>query len=125
MTSRFRSRPRAVRALLAAMLASLAIAAGGLGIAAAPAPAQIAGPKPLQISIKALKFTPSKAKAKVGQTVNFVWQENVAHNIIFSKDQKSKTQSKGLWSTTFTKPGTFKYQCTLHPGMKGEVDVTK
>lgn len=121
MTSRFLSRSRVVRAGVAA----LAVGALGLGVAAAPAPAQIGGPKPLQIGIKALKFNPSKAKAKVGQTVNFVWQENVAHNVIFGKDQKSKTQSKGVWSTKFTKPGAFKYQCTLHPGMKGEVDVTK
>ena len=121
MSSRFHRPRRSAGAAVAA----LAVGALSLAWAVSPVAAQIAGPKPVQVSIKALKFNPSKVPAKVGQTVNFVWQENVAHNIIFSKDQKSKTQSKGLWSTKFTKPGTFKYQCTLHPGMKGEVDVTK
>ena len=93
------------------------------GLAAPAAQAQLGGAKPVNIPVKGLKFNPKKVNAKPKQKVNFVWKENVAHNIVFDKTHKSPTQNKGTWTTSFDKAGTYKFKCTLHPGMEGELLV--
>jgi plastocyanin len=102
--------------------ASLAVAAL-VAVGAAPAQAQLGGAKPVNVAVRSLQFVPKKLDAKVNQKINFVWKENVAHNIVFDKTHKSPTQNKGSWATSFDKAGTYKFKCTLHPGMVGEVKV--
>jgi plastocyanin len=95
-----------------------------------PAQAQIGGSKQL-IGMKSLKFTPNKVTIAKTTTLVFVWKESVAHNIVFDKvgdvkGPKSPTLNKGDWSpdkTWYAKAGTYKYKCTLHPGMNGQVTV--
>jgi plastocyanin len=120
----FTSRRRAGLIVGALMIAVPTAAV--LAPTAPSAQAQLTKPKDVVVELKSLKFRPDKIKIKVGTKVNFVWRENVAHNVIF-KDKKmsSKVLNKGTYSYTFTKTGTFKYDCTLHPGMKGEVKVEK
>ncbi len=118
-----------LRARSAAAGFALLVAAGcaSSGISA-PAQAQsLGGAKPLVVGMKALKFSPKNAKVKVNQQVDFKWDESVAHNVVFDKTRKSKTLAKkgSIWSTKFDKVGTYKYKCTLHPGMDGKVDVVK
>ena len=111
-----------VTGVIAGLVGAVLIAGYGAGDAGAQA---IGGTKAVQIGMKSLKFTPAKATAKVAQEVTFVWKENVAHNIVFDAKCKSKTQSKGAWKTKFDKTGTFKFLCTLHPGMKGQITISK
>ena len=93
--------------------------------APAAAPAQSLGSAGPQIGLKNLRFDPSKAKAKVGQQITFVWKENVAHNVVFdNKGPKSKIQSKGVWTVKFAKSGTYKYKCSIHPSMNGQISVS-
>lgn len=106
----------------AVMAAGLAVA-GTLGLLAVPASAQLGAAKSTDIGLKSLKFTPSKVTVAKGATVNFVWKEKVAHNIVVDSTHKSPTQNKGVWTTSFTKTGTYKYKCTLHPGMNGQITV--
>ena len=73
----------------------------------------------MNVPVKGLKFSPNKISAGLKQKVNFVWKENVAHNIVFDKTHKSPTQNKGTWTTSFDKAGSYKFKCTLHPGMEG------
>ena len=103
----------------------LAIAALGLGCSTGvpAAQAQLGTTKPVTVAVRSLTFVPKKVDAKVKQKINFAWGENVAHNIVFDKTRKSPTQNKGSWSTSFDKTGTYKYKCTLHPGMSGEIKV--
>ena len=114
-----RSPHKTRRALMAAGFA----VTGTLGLLAVPASAQLGGAKSTDIGLKNLKFTPSKATVAKGAKVNFIWKEKVAHNIVVDSTHKSPTQNKGVWTTTFTKTGTYKYKCTLHPGMNGEITV--
>jgi plastocyanin len=101
-----------------------ALALGGVAaLVATPAQAQLGGAKPVNVAVRSLVFAPKKFDAKVNQKINFVWKENVAHNIVFDKTHKSPTQNKGSWATSFDKAGTYKFKCTLHPGMTGEVKV--
>ena len=109
--------------LLAALVVTTACGAGSV------AQAQSLGgsTKPTVVGLKALKFSPAKITVKLNQRVDFKWNEAVAHNVQFDAKRKSKTVSKNgtVWSTTFDKTGVFKYKCTLHPGMQGQVTVTK
>lgn len=93
------------------------------GVGAPAAQAQLGGAKPVNVPVKGLKFNPNKLKAAPKQKINFVWKENVAHNIVFDQKHKSPTQNKGTWTTSFDKAGTYKFKCTIHPGMEGQVTV--
>ncbi len=103
----------------------LVAAALGLGCSTGVpvAEAQLGTTKPVNVAVRSLTFVPKKVDAKVKQKINFAWRENVAHNIVFDKKRKSPTQNKGSWTTSFDKAGTYKYKCTLHPGMNGEIKV--
>lgn len=106
---------------VAAVLALGACAASS----STPASAQLGTTaKTATVGLKALKFEPKRITVAPGTKINFVWRETVAHNVVFSgRGPKSKTMNKGTWSTSFKKPGVYKYKCTLHPGMDGQVTV--
>jgi plastocyanin len=56
-------------------------------------------------------------KAKVGDTVKWVWAGDMPHNVTVTGGPvkfKSKTQSKGTFSKKITKAGTYKIVCTVH-----------
>lgn len=122
-THSFRTRITSPRIATPRRLAVAAFVLMGTFGVAVPASAQLGGAKATDIGLKSLKFTPNKVTVPKGSKVNFVWKEKVAHNIVFDAKRKSPTLNKGVWSTSFDKPGTFKYKCTLHPGMDGQVTV--
>jgi plastocyanin len=118
-------RPRLVKRVTVGCLGLLLAGAGATAFSA-PASAQLGATKAVTIGVKSLSFDPNKVTVKPGTTINFVWRQNVAHNIVFEgKDApKAKTQNKGTWSIKANaKPGTYKFKCTLHPGMTGQVIV--
>ncbi len=74
-----------------------------------------------------LKFNPTSATVKVGDTV--VWKNgsSVAHNVTFDNYQSitSDTMNSGdTYAVKFTKAGTYQFHCTFHPGMDGTVTVS-
>ena len=74
--------------------------------------------------MKNIQFAPTSQTVKVGQTVKWVNQDDVAHNVK-GGPLNSKTFGKG-GSYTFTpkKAETISYVCTIHPGMKATLTVT-
>jgi plastocyanin len=84
-----------------------------------PAP----GAKGVTVDLKDLKFTPEKVAIKTGETVMWRWKENVLHNVA-GDGFKSDNLSDGTFDHTFKKAGSYDYQCTLHAGMTGTVDVS-
>lgn len=72
-----------------------------------------------------LKFEPASLTVKVGDSVEWKNVGSAPHTVTFlggvtfGKD----LPSKGSVSYTFTKAGTQKYHCKIHPGMEGEVVV--
>lgn len=117
--------PRRRRFVVAISALSVALLVGGIG--AGTAVAQLGGAQEQKIILKSLKFTPNKITITKTTKVSFIWKESVAHNIVFdNKGPKSGTLNKGQWSpvaATFATPGTYKYKCTLHPGMNGQITV--
>lgn len=75
------------------------------------------------VTAKDFRFRPETVTVEVGETVTWVFAERVAHNVV-AKDFKSAILGKGkTFAHTFDRPGTFPYECTLHPGMDGTVEV--
>ena len=119
-----------MRALIALLIAALALAAaacggddGGGGGAAST------GSCPgdaVTITMKDIKFDPDTATATVGQTICWVNEDTVEHNAVANSgaDFKSELFAKGkTFTAKVDKPGTVKYECTIHPGMTGEITV--
>jgi plastocyanin len=61
--------------------------------------------------------------------VTFVWKGTNRHNVRFTKVPEgatrkgSKTKREGHWSRHFSKPGLYRYVCTLFSGMRGTITV--
>ena len=78
-----------------------------------------------EIKVDNFTFAPETVIVQVNSTVTWVNKDDIPH-VIASTDGVFK--SKGLdtddkYSYTFTKPGTYKYYCSIHPKMTGTVVV--
>jgi len=74
----------------------------------------------------ALHFDPTSGSAKAGDVVEWDNTGSIAHNVTFDDYQAitSDTMNGGdKYQVKFTKAGTFKFHCTFHPGMDGQVTV--
>ncbi len=92
----------------------------------APADSQSA-PKTVNVDIKEFKYQPETVTIKVGDTVVWTQVDEVKHTVTIVTGPESFDSgllSAGkTFSYTFTKPGTYAYKCTPHPGMRGTVTV--
>ena len=77
------------------------------------------------IKITNYKFARQALTIKVGQTVKWINEDSAPHTVTTTSGPAkfdSGTLQKGdSWSYTFTKPGTYKYYCAVHPDMKASV----
>ena len=77
------------------------------------------------VKIDNFSFTPQEIKVKVGTTITWTNRDDIPHTVT-STDSifKSKTlDTDEKFTTTFTKPGTYPYFCSIHPKMTGKVIV--
>jgi plastocyanin len=94
------------------------------GLAAVPATPSIAGGP--TVSVADMRFTPASLKTSLGSTVRWSFPDPmVAH---------TTTSNQGFWNSgpksggatyvrTFGSAGSFAYHCSIHPMMKGTVQV--
>lgn len=81
-----------------------------------------------QIAIKGMALSPASVTVKAGTTVTWTNNDSTWHSItsydgrIPSSQNLAQGQS---YSYKFTKAGTFKYHCGIHPNMTGLVVVTQ
>ena len=100
----------------AAILAALAVAAAGT------APAAVASGT-TTVTLKHISFIRSTVRIHKGDSVTWVWKDpTVPHNVTFAH-KHSPTKQKGTYTLRFATAGTFRYHCTIHPGMDGKVIV--
>jgi plastocyanin len=113
--------------LLTAAALTTAIAAAGCGSGGGASSGPATALKPGEaIGMKTLRFHPDHVSAKVGQAITWRNEEGIPHNVVSQSGAtfESKTFGKdGTFSWTPSKAGTVKYECTLHPGMQGTIDV--
>jgi plastocyanin len=99
---------------------------GGGGASGASASSKPCASDAVVIKMANIKFDPAKATAKVGQAVCWENDDTVDHDASATSGASFKSDlfSKGqTFTTTVDKAGTVKYECTIHPGMTGEIDV--
>ena len=81
------------------------------------------------VEIKNFDFTPANITVKKGTKVTWTNQDSVEHTVT-ETDGKTGPDSQLLaqdesYSFTYDTVGTFAYDCTPHPYMKGTVTVTE
>jgi plastocyanin len=69
-------------------------------------------------------FKPKSIDIAVGDTVTWTFKGSAQHNVHSSSGFASENMKKGTYEHTFNSAGTVKYQCTIHPGMTGEIKVS-
>jgi len=70
-------------------------------------------------------FSPAATSVQVGSTITWTNHDDVPHNIV-STEQKFRSpilDTDGRFSHRFDAPGTYKYFCSIHPKMTGQVVV--
>jgi plastocyanin len=97
---------------------------GGTTAPANPAPAAKGGSG--DVTMKDIKFHPSKVSIKTGQTVVWTNDDSVGHDVTsdtFKSGDPGGIENGQTFQHKFAKKGTFKYQCSVHPGMEGTIVV--
>ena len=95
-------------------------------LAAALAPTAARAALRHQVTIRQMRFEPSRLTIGAGDTVTWVNRDTARH---------TATDTGGRWGTgvlrpgaagtvTFATPGTYDYACALHPSMRGRITVT-
>jgi plastocyanin len=76
------------------------------------------------VSLREFRFHPGTLTIHRGDSVKWVWHDEVEHNVTFHGFH-SHTQVHGSYTVRFTHTGTFKYRCTIHAeeGMVGKIVV--
>ena len=92
---------------------------GGLTAGAQQKPATV------EVKIDNFSFGPTTPTVAVGTTVTWINRDDIPHTVVSTdgvfKSKVLDTDEK--FSYTFTKAGTFRYFCSIHPKMTGTVVV--
>lgn len=102
-----------------------ALAALAIGLAA-PLLLGAAPPATAVIKIENFTFAPATLTVPAGATVTWVNDDDIPHAVAADDHGfKSKVlDTQDRFTTTFAKPGSYGYFCSLHPHMTGKVVVT-
>jgi plastocyanin len=83
-----------------------------------------------QVNVFLYTFFPAKRTVKAGTTITWVNNDEAEHTVVtdgaFASDPlKTRLVKPGdHFSVTYVSPGTFPYFCSIHPAMKGVIEVT-
>ena len=79
------------------------------------------------VQIVNFSFQPATIHVKAGTTVTWIQKDSAPHTVTSTNPAglfASANLSQGQQFTfTFSKPGVYEYQCTIHPSMQGTVTV--
>lgn len=100
------------------------VAGAGLLFSGSPGPAAAASGK--TVRLQDLDFKPGVVRVKAGSRVTWRFQDQyVSHNVTSRGKQRFKSsgsrQEGATYTVKFTKPGTYRYVCTIHANMQGRV----
>lgn len=111
-----RLRSRALLPLLGLALAVMAIPVAGA-----------AGASNKTVTLKDISFSPKSVSVSKGSKVTFAFRDDgTTHNVTSTGSKRFKTitdRSSGSVSRTLSRAGTYRFECTLHPGMSGRITV--
>ncbi|MGE3270747.1 MAG: plastocyanin/azurin family copper-binding protein [Chloroflexota bacterium] len=89
------------------------------------AQAQFAAEAPAEVAIEAFVFQPAAITVPAGTTVTWTNNDPVAHSVtdVDGVWDSGLFEQGGVYSKTFTEPGTYTYYCIPHPMMIGTIEV--
>ncbi len=109
------------RRLLAILTLAL-ISAAALGGQAA-----VSGAAGRTVTLKNIAFSPKSVAISRGSSITFAFRDgSTTHNVVSTGSRRFKgisSRTSGSQRRTFTRAGTYRYECTLHPGMTGRITV--
>ena len=85
-----------------------------------------------EVSMQSIRFEPSEITVDAGQTITFVNDESVPHDVHktsgpgpdFASGDPGGMQEGDTFELTLDEPGTYEYVCQVHaPGMSGSITV--
>ena len=80
------------------------------------------------VNLPAYSFSPARIEVKRGTTVNWINEDPITAHTVYGSNDLFASQlipPNGKFSFTFDAVGTYGYQCSIHPWMKGEVVVVE
>jgi len=77
----------------------------------------------IQVSVDKLEFSPANITAKVGDTIEWVNKDILAHTATVKGDWDVMIPAKKSGSFVLKKTGDVEYYCRFHPNMKGRIAV--
>lgn len=75
------------------------------------------------IEIKDFSFVPNSLVAHPGDTVTWINSDQAVHNILAEAFHSPDLNQGDEFKHTFNEPGTFVYNCGIHPTMLGKIIV--
>ncbi|MCA1679238.1 MAG: cupredoxin domain-containing protein [Actinobacteria bacterium] len=79
------------------------------------------------VVLRNVAFSPKSLSIAKGTSVTFAFRDgSTDHNVVSTGSRRFKrigARSSGSLRRTFTRAGTYRYECTLHPGMTGRISV--
>jgi plastocyanin len=96
-------------------------AAAALGLASLPTSGVAKASSSTSVKLRDNSFSPKTKTVKQNTTVVFTWAGHAPHNVTVAKGPvkfHSNTQTKGTYKKRFTRKGTYRIVCTIHPGME-------
>ena len=76
------------------------------------------------VVIRDLAFDPETLTVGAGDTVTWRWDDGAIEHDVVGDGFRSEVVSEGTFRHQFEEPGTFEYECSLHPNMTGTIEVT-
>jgi plastocyanin len=94
---------------------------GDLQVPGTTAPASGEGP----VTIKGIAYNPKEVRAEVGKPVTWTFEDGGLEHTVTADDKSfdSGRKSSGVFTRTFSAPGTVAYHCEVHAKMHGTVVV--
>ena len=101
-------------------------AALGLGLALPGAAGSASGDR--RVVLEDIAFAPETVRVKRGARVTWVWRDGATPHDVRSRGRPrfrgTGARTQGRHTVRFTKQGTYRYVCTIHPlAMSGRVVV--
>lgn len=90
---------------------------------AAAAPESAPAPGGTTVTIANFAFAPATLTVPVGTTVTWTNQDGSNHLVKFTDAASDRLKKGATYTRTFTAPGTYAYECSIHPSMTGTVVV--